>query len=161
MAESYTPGDITGTFIIVGQPGTLWGYRGRYPCICLRCRRRSQFGAATLDRRPTTCTGCRHVSQAIWHNMIRRCTDPSDLAYQHYGARGISVCDRWLNDFEHFLSDMGYRPCVGLSLDRVNNEGNYEPQNCRWATWKQQRSNQRSRRARRCANNCRAAAAEA
>jgi uncharacterized membrane protein len=74
--------------------------------------------------------------------MISRCTNPKSSSWDHYGAIGISVCNRWLNSFENFLADMG-ETTSDLSLDRIDVYGNYEPGNCRWATWKQQRENQR------------------
>ncbi len=79
-----------------------------------------------------------------WLNMKRRCNNPSHPSWKHYGGRGIRVCDRWLGaqGFINFLADMGPRP-EGLTLDRINNDGNYEPGNCRWATWEVQRANQR------------------
>lgn len=73
--------------------------------------------------------------------MRERCYNPKHIAYHRYGGRGITVCDRWRNSFEAFLADMGARP-EGRTLDRVNNNGNYEPSNCRWATPKEQRANQ-------------------
>ena len=78
----------------------------------------------------------------IWTSMKSRCLNPNNDAYKHYGGRGITICDRWLSRFENFYSDMGKRP-DGRSLDRINNDGNYEPSNCRWATYKQQRANSR------------------
>ena len=72
-----------------------------------------------------------------WHNMKQRCRDPGDTSYARYGGRGITFCERWL-DFNNFLQDMGERP-DGLTLDRLDNDGNYEPSNCRWATRKQQK----------------------
>lgn len=74
--------------------------------------------------------------------MKQRCHNPNNHNYKNYGARGISICKRWM-DFPSFLSDMGPKP-HGLTIDRINNEGNYEPGNCRWATTKQQRDNQRT-----------------
>lgn len=68
----------------------------------------------------------------IWTLMKRRCLDENSLRYYRYGGRGIKVCDRWLEAFENFYADMGPRPHSKLSLDRINNDGNYEPGNCRW-----------------------------
>ena len=79
-----------------------------------------------------------------WMNMIRRCTNPKDLNYDRYGGRGIKVCDRWLNSFQNFLDDMGLPPFKGAELDRINNGGNYEPGNVRWATRSQNGNNKRT-----------------
>ena len=79
---------------------------------------------------------------SAWRNMLRRCSDPRDKDYHKYGARGIKVCDRWL-DFSNFIADMGARP-PGMTLDRwPNNDGNYEPGNARWATVREQNNNTR------------------
>ena len=79
-----------------------------------------------------------------WRRAVARCADPFGKDWKNYGGRGIKVCDRWLR-FESFLADMGERP-PGTSIDRIDNDGNYEPGNCRWATAKEQRANQRPRR---------------
>ena len=86
------------------------------------------------------------ATYVTWQSMIRRCTDPQNIRYALYGGRGITVCPRWRNSFEDFLADMGPRP-VGRSIDRINVDGNYEPNNCRWATDSEQRRNKRRKQA--------------
>jgi hypothetical protein len=84
----------------------------------------------------------------LWIEMIQRCCNPKDRAYPSYGARGISVCEEWVGPqgFETFLKDVGRRPSDAHSLDRIDNDGNYEPGNVRWATPKQQARNTRRNR---------------
>jgi hypothetical protein len=74
--------------------------------------------------------------------MWQRCTNPNHKGYKNYGGRGITVCERW-DSFKNFYADMGEAP-EGRSLDRINNDGNYEPSNCRWATRKEQAQNSRN-----------------
>jgi hypothetical protein len=83
----------------------------------------------------------------IWTHIKTRCFNPRVPEYGNYGGRGISMCDRWRNSFESFLLDMGERPTAEHSIDRFpNNDGHYEPGNCRWATTKEQANNMRSNR---------------
>lgn len=78
-----------------------------------------------------------------WAAMLQRCYNPKSARYLEWGGRGITVCDRWKNSFENFLADMGKKPTFDHSIDRENNDGNYEPGNCRWATRSQQQLNKR------------------
>lgn len=99
---------------------------------------------------PKTHCGCKNkgpsvlhpLEYGVWFMMNVRCTDPEHVSYKHYGGRGIKVCDRW-KDFYKFLEDMGPRKSRQLTLERVNNEKGYEPDNCIWAPRKDQGRNRR------------------
>lgn len=88
--------------------------------------------------------GRKSTEFSVWSDMIRRCSDPKRKRYADYGGRGIVVCERWLS-FENFLADMGPRP-EGTSLDRLFNDHDYAPTNCRWRTRREQARNARSNR---------------
>lgn len=83
--------------------------------------------------------------KSIWKAMVARCTQPHHPSYANYGGRGIQVCDRWL-DYSAFREDVGERPSSKHSLDRIDNDGDYEPSNCRWATSSEQNRNTRANR---------------
>jgi len=93
------------------------------------------------------CDEQRTTEYRTWAGMKQRCLNPSNRKYRYYGGRGISICPRW-QSYENFLLDMGRKPSADLTLDRIDNDGNYEPGNCRWATIAQQAQNQRHRRRR-------------
>lgn len=97
-------------------------------------------GCAKTTRQNASNTHAAELS--IWYGMLKRCYNPKNASYKYYGGRGITVCDRWRESFETFLGDMGSRP-NGLTLDRINNDGNYEPSNCKWTTLSVQNSNKR------------------
>lgn len=81
-----------------------------------------------------------------WKSMIQRTTNPTNSHWKYYGARGITVCDRWRHSYEYFLSDMGESP-PGLTIDRIDNDRGYEPGNCRWADYSTQNNNKRRKAA--------------
>lgn len=109
-------------------------------CGCFRVKRTTEVKARHGHARKGAVTPI----FVCWQAMIARCTRKKHPSYANYGGRGINVCDRWLT-FENFLQDMGERPSVRHSLDRIDVNGDYEPANCRWATRRVQRLNQRPR----------------
>ena len=111
--------------------------RGRtQSCGCMR----ADETAKSNKEKKTTHGESTSVEYRIWGHMLERCENQKHKSFPRYGGRGIIVCSRWA-DFSNFLLDMGRRPSPSHSIDRINNDGNYEPGNCRWATPKEQGRN--------------------
>lgn len=110
-------------------------------CGCIGSQKIKQQGYLNKTHGHSYIGGKASPTYMSWQAMKQRCLNTKMARYSDYGGRGITVCERWLK-FENFLEDMGERP-KGLSLDRIENEGNYEPSNCRWATLSEQRINRR------------------
>lgn len=92
------------------------------------------------------CTGGKTSEYQIWRSIKERCLNSKNKKYSDYGGRGIIICDRWKDSFQNFIDDMGVRHNKNLSIDRINNNGNYDPTNCKWATWIEQQNNKNNNR---------------
>lgn len=103
------------------------------------------FGKEVRIKKHTTHGMSRSKDYFRWQGMIERCK-PMNKDHKNYYDKGVMVCDRWSKSFEAFISDMGKCPKEKTSIDRINSDGNYEPGNCRWATWSQQSRNKRTNR---------------
>jgi hypothetical protein len=157
-------GEIFGFLSVVGPSGKKDNSRSKqWFCQCLRCGNLCIVSAQSLKSSRTSSCGClgkerrikantrhnqsskkhRTLSYKTWDCMMQRCYNENRQSYKDYGGRGIKVCNRWHN-FENFYYDMGERPC-NMTIDRINPDGDYEPNNCRWASNLEQSHNKRSR----------------
>jgi hypothetical protein len=113
-------------------------------CGCARTEKMKAILAVTMRKHGHCVAGTISSTYQSWASMKYRCTRRNSAHWPKYGGRGISVCAEWLDSFDRFVADMGERP-PHTTIDRIDNDGNYEPSNCRWADAKTQRSNQRKR----------------
>lgn len=130
------------------------GRRRLWLCRC-KCGREKAIVASSLRCGKTLSCGCLRIEKvtthrlsysaeySAWKGIRRRCLNPKFRMYRWYGARGITICDRWRDSFENFIADVGHRPSSKHSIERIDNDGNYEPGNVKWATKKEQSRNRR------------------
>jgi hypothetical protein len=149
--------EVFGRLTVIGPAPNIDGYTA-WLCQC-ECGNQLTTITKSLRNGDTKSCGCLQKERRIiankthglsysseyriWAAMKKRCLNPNTKQFSDYGGRGIIICSEWINSFETFYADMGKRP-EGCSLDRINNEGNYEPSNCRWATRIEQCRNKRN-----------------
>lgn len=110
-------------------------------CGCKGAEQIADLAKRTLTKHGHAGEAGKSPEYRTWLGIRRRCRDVDDNGYPQYGARGITVCDRWFDSFDAFLEDMGHRPAGRYTIDRIENSKGYEPGNCRWATYRTQQNN--------------------
>ena len=159
-AKKDLTGKRFGRLTVTGFAGIVSGGMSSWNCRC-ECGNEPVVRISSLNSGKTKSCGCLSRETIItrstthgmshsrewvaWSSLRQRCEDKNHISYPRYGAIGIKVCERWNQSFENFFADMGKCP-EGCSIDRINNAGDYEPGNCRWATDFQQRTNKRTNR---------------
>lgn len=148
-------GAVYGRLTVLGSATTAIRCRWRLRCACgvevvrdaISVVRGTTSSCGCLQRERAGATPTHGLSSSptyrAYHSMRSRCTNPKQRGWKDYGGRGITVCRRWLDSFEAFLTDMGEKPTPSHSLGRIDNEGNYEPGNVEWQTPTKQRANRR------------------